>query len=158
MSHVWWSSKNVQAQKHTIQLAFFCTNLSFEFLDPSRHRKSQITLQNQNTACQAIRFTNFPPWWSSACLWRRSCYTVSRALHANRSDVELYVFFGLVDAQWGNAWMNWTSFTNGAIEANYRVRYVYITDYNRTISLGLFCLSKSSMSCAPPSLVPVRTA
>ena len=65
---------------------------------------------------------------------------------------------GLVDAQWGNAWMNWTSFTNGAIEANYRVRYVYITDYNRTISLGLFCLSKSSMSCAPPSLVPVRTA
>lgn len=35
-------------------------------------------------------FTNFPPWWSSACLWRRSCYTVSRTLPANRSDVELH--------------------------------------------------------------------
>ena len=34
-----------------------------------------------------------------------------------------------------------------------------IADYNCAISLGFFCLSKSSMLlCAPPSLVPVATA
>ena len=38
----------------------------------------------------SVRFINFPPWWSSACLWRRSCYTVSRTSPANGSDVELY--------------------------------------------------------------------
>ena len=116
-------------------------------------------MQNQNTACQAMRFTNFPPWWSSACLWRWSCYTVSGALLANRSDVELYFFFrsrdlqilGLVDAKSGKAWMNWTSFTNGAIEANYHAN-AYNSDYNCAIPL-LFYLSR-----APPSLVTVRTA
>ena len=58
---------------------------------------------------------------------------------------------GLVDAKSGKAWMNWTSFTNGAIEANYHAN-AYNSDYNCAIPL-LFYLSR-----APPSLVTVRTA
>ena len=73
---------------------------------------------------------------------------MSNCIFFRRRDLQI---LGLVDAKSGKAWMNWTSFTNGAIEANYHAN-AYNSDYNCAIPLLVY------LSRAPPSLVTVRTA